>query len=93
MNARTSMLHVRVDDDTKEQATAALDAMGLSVSDAVRIFLKRVVADQAFPLELKVPNAATQTAMAEAREMLVKSKARFEDAGQLIADLEKTGDK
>lgn len=31
--------------------------MGLSVSDAVRILLKRVVNDQAFPLELKVPNA------------------------------------
>lgn len=87
------MLHVRVDDDTKEQAAAALDAMGLSVSDAVRIFLKRVVADQAFPLELRVPNAVTRAAMAEAREMLVKSQARFENADLLMADLEKAGDK
>jgi DNA-damage-inducible protein J len=93
MNARTSMLHVRVDDDTKEQATAALDAMGLSVSDAVRIFLKRVVADQAFPLELRVPNAITRAAMAEADEMIAKGRARFEDADQLMADLEKAGDK
>jgi DNA-damage-inducible protein J len=91
MNARTSMLHVRVDDDTKEQATAALDAMGLSVSDAVRIFLKRVVADQAFPLELKVPNAATRAAMAEANEMIAKGKAHFENADLLMADLEKAG--
>jgi DNA-damage-inducible protein J len=91
MNARTSMLHVRVDDDTKEQATAALDAMGLSVSDAVRIFLKRVVADQAFPLELKVPNAVTRAAMAEADEMIAKGKARFANADQLMADLEKAG--
>ena len=89
MNARTSMLHVRVDDDTKEQATAALDAMGLSVSDAVRIFLKRVVADQAFPLELKVPNAVTRAAMAEADEMIAEGKARFKNADQLMADLEK----
>ncbi len=93
MNARTSMLHVRVDDDTKKQATAALDSMGLSVSDAVRIFLKRVVADQAFPLELKVPNAVTRAAMTEADEMIVKGKARFENADQLMADLEKAGDK
>jgi DNA-damage-inducible protein J len=91
MNARTSMLHVRVDDDTKEQATAALDAMGLSVSDAVRIFLKRVVADQAFPLELKVPNAITRAAMAEADEMIAKGKARFANADQLMTDLEKAG--
>ncbi len=43
--------------------------MGLSVSDAVRILLKRVVSDQAFPLELKVPNAQTCAAMEEARAM------------------------
>jgi DNA-damage-inducible protein J len=91
MNARTSMLHVRVDDETKEQAAAALDAMGLSVSDAVRIFLKRVVADQAFPLELKVPNAATRAAMAEADQMIAEGKARFENVAQLTADLEKAG--
>jgi DNA-damage-inducible protein J len=91
MNARTSMLHVRVDDDTKEQATAALDAMGLSVSDAVRIFLKRVVADQAFPLELKVPNAVTRAAMAEADQMIAEGKALFEHAAQLTADLEQAG--
>ena len=76
MNSRTSMLHVRVDDDTKEQATAALDAMGLSVSEAVRIFLKRVAADQAFPIELKVPNAKTRAAMAEADEMIAAGAAR-----------------
>ena len=91
MNARTSMLHVRVDDDTKKQATATLDAMGLSVSDAVRIFLKRVVADQAFPLELKVPNAVTRAAIAEADEMIGEGKARFKNADQLMADLEKGG--
>lgn len=36
--------------------------MGLSVSDAVRILLKRLVNDQAFLLELKVPNAQTRAA-------------------------------
>ena len=61
--AQSSMLHIRVDDETKIQATAALAAMGLSMSDAVRIFLKRVVNDQAFPLELKVPNAETRAAI------------------------------
>lgn len=93
MNARTSMLHIRVDDDTKEQATAALDAMGLSMSDAVRIFLKRVVADQAFPLQLKVPNAATRAAMKEADEIAARRAARFKDAGDLMAELEKAGRK
>lgn len=91
--ARTSTLHVRIEDETKEQASAALEAMGLSVSDAVRLFLKRVVADQAFPLELKVPNAATRAAMAEADAIAARRAARFSDADALIADLEKAGDK
>jgi DNA-damage-inducible protein J len=39
------MLHVRIDDDIKTQASEALTAMGLSVSDAVRILLQRIVND------------------------------------------------
>ncbi|MBI4754447.1 MAG: type II toxin-antitoxin system RelB/DinJ family antitoxin [Betaproteobacteria bacterium] len=70
------MLHVRVDDDVKDQATQALAAMGLTVSEAVRLFLKRVVADQAFPLELRVPNAETRAAMEESRKMMKARRAR-----------------
>ncbi len=87
--AQSSMLHIRVDDETKTQATEALAAMGLSMSDAVRIFLKRVVNDQAFPLELKVPNAETRAAMEEARAMMKARQARFESADALFDELEK----
>lgn len=83
------MLHVRVDDDTKAEAATALAAMGLSVPDAVRLFLRRVAADQTFPLELRVPNAETRAAMAEADEMARTRRARFATADELIADLEK----
>lgn len=93
MAAHTSMLHVRVDDETKEQATQALAAMGMSVSDAVRLFLRRVVVDQAFPLELRVPNAETRAAMAESRAMMASRHARFADAGALFDDLEKNSRK
>lgn len=89
MAAQTSMLHVRVDNDTKEQASAALEAMGLSISDAVRLLLKRVIAEQAFPLELKVPNAKTRAAMIEADEIAVSRAARFSQPDALMADLEK----
>ena len=87
--AHSTMLHVRVDNEIKTQASEALAAMGLTVSDAVRILLKRVVNDQAFPLELKVPNAQTRAAMAEARTMMQAQAARFESADALIDDLEK----
>jgi DNA-damage-inducible protein J len=93
MPAQTSMIHIRVEDDIKEQATLALTAMGLSVSDAVRLFLRRVVIDQAFPLELKVPNAETLAAMEESRAMMATRRARFQSAEELFADLEKNSSK
>ena len=89
MAAHTSMLHVRLDDDIKTQATEALAAMGMSVSDAVRLFLHRVAADQAFPLELKVPNAETRAAMEEARALMAARRARFATADELFDALEK----
>jgi DNA-damage-inducible protein J len=88
MAANSSMLHVRIDDRIKDEATAALAAMGLSASDAVRLLFHRIVADQAFPLELKVPNARTREAMAEADAILGARRARFGDADALIADLD-----
>jgi DNA-damage-inducible protein J len=96
MAAQTSMLHIRVDDDIKEQATAALTTMGLSVSDAVRLFLRRVVVDQAFPLELKVPNAETQAAMEESRAIMASRRNGengFASADEMFADLEKNSGK
>jgi DNA-damage-inducible protein J len=87
------MLHVRVDDETKAQATETLAAMGMSVSDAVRLFLRRVVVDQTFPLELKVPNAETLAAMEESRAMMAARRTRFATADALFDDLEKNSHK
>ena len=87
--ATSSMLHVRMDEDLKARATAALDAIGLSTSDAVRLLFHRIVADQAFPLELKVPNAETRAAMEESRQILASGKVRFANADEMFADLEK----
>jgi DNA-damage-inducible protein J len=82
------MLHVRIDDETKEQGDAVLDAIGLSASDAVRLLYRRIAAEQAFPLELKVPNAKTQAAMKESHEILRARRARFDNADDMIAELE-----
>jgi DNA-damage-inducible protein J len=93
MTAQTSMLHVRVDDETKAQATQTLAAIGMSVSDAVRLFLRRVAVDQAFPLELKVPNAKTRASMEESRAMMAARRVRFATADALFDDLEKNSQK
>ena len=88
MNAHSSMLHVRVDDDLKAKATEALNAIGLSTSDAVRLLLHRIVADQAFPLELKVPNAATRAALDEVQQIKARRHRRFADADEMFAALD-----
>lgn len=89
--AATAMVHVRVDEQIKTQATETLAAMGLSLSDAVRVFLMRVVADQQMPFALKAPNAETRAAMAEADEITRTRNARFGSAAELFEDLEKNG--
>ena len=58
----------------KRKATAALAAMGLTASEAVRLFFYRIAVDQAFPLELKVRNARTRQAMAESEEMMRRGR-------------------
>jgi DNA-damage-inducible protein J len=83
----SGMIHVRVDEDVKAQATDALAMMGLSLSEAIRVFLKRIAVDQAFPFPLKVPNPVTQAAMEEARTM---GQARFANADALFDGLGKT---
>ena len=55
--ATTERVHVRIDRRTKARAAKALAAMGLSVSDAVRVLLTRVAAEKALPCEVKAPNA------------------------------------
>ena len=89
MSMHSSMLHVRMDSEMKRKATTALAAMGMTASEAVRLFFHRIAVDQAFPLELKVPNARTRSAMAESEEMMKRGTARFASADEMFAELEK----
>lgn len=89
----STMVHVRVDEKIKAQATETLAAMGLTVSDAVRVFLTRVVADKQMPFALKAPNASSRAAIAEANEIIQHRRARFATADALLNDLEEASRK
>lgn len=82
--ATDTVVRARIDTVTKDQATEALAAMGLSVSDAIRLLLVRVAADKEFPFPVKVPNAITRKAMAELERDKGK---RFASADELFKDL------
>ena len=78
------MVHVRVNEKTKQRAAKTLAAMGISVSDAVRMLLVRVATEKALPFDVKVPNAATVKAMRAAGKGQGK---RLKSAGALFKDL------
>jgi DNA-damage-inducible protein J len=80
----TTMVHVRVNQKTKESAAKTLAGMGLSVSDAVRMLLVRVAAEKALPFEVKLPNPTTVKAMRAADRRKGK---RLPSAGSLFKDL------
>ena len=66
----------RIDPKTKEDAAEVIEAMGLTVSDAIRLFLKRVASEGAIPFELRVPNAKTIAAIAELEAPKSRSKVK-----------------
>ena len=71
MAAHTSMLHVRVDDQLKTQATETLANFGLTVSDVVRILLTRIAKEGALPAGLTTdPDAYDAWFRAKVQEAL-----------------------
>lgn len=80
----STMVHIRLDEGLKREACAALDSMGLTLSDAVRLLLVRVAAEKALPFDVRVPNTGTVQAMKEARDTVLQS---FDSVGALMDDL------
>ncbi|MGD8221918.1 type II toxin-antitoxin system RelB/DinJ family antitoxin [Pseudomonas thivervalensis] len=66
---KTTDVRCRIDEDLKARATEVLNACGLSVSDAMRLFLRQVVETQGLPFEIRVPSDKTARAMIEARDI------------------------
>ena len=63
-----SLVQTRINAEIKEEASTVLRAIGLTVSDAVRLMLTRVAREKALPFEPLIPNDVTIAAMKEARE-------------------------
>jgi DNA-damage-inducible protein J len=83
--AAETVVRARIDADTKKRARAALDAMGLSVSDAIRLLMLRIADEQRLPFPVEVPNATTRKAMEELErgegDWFTNVDSLFKDAG------------
>lgn len=73
----STVIHVRLDKELKDGAGQALESMGLTISDAVRILLTRINSEQRFPFEIKVPNTITIQAIGELESGGGKTYASF----------------
>lgn len=82
--AANQLVQTRIDGAIKEEAAAVLAAMGLTVSDAVRLMLTKVAREHALPFDPLIPNATTIAAMRKARVGGLKS---FDSVDALMADL------
>lgn len=83
--AANALVQTRIDEAVKEEAATVLAAMGLTVSDAVRMLLTRVAHDHALPFDPLIPNRKTIKAMKEARAGKLRS---FRSTDALMADLD-----
>ena len=90
--AKTAVLNVRTDPDIKAQAEALSQQFGITLNDAINIFLRQSVMVGGLPFAMRKsrPNAATLAAMAEVEEILAGRKAakRYSSARELFDDLD-----
>jgi len=84
MSTADTYVRARIDKATKERAADALEAMGLSISDAIRLLMLRIADERRLPFEVKVPNAITRKAIAELEAGKGKS---FKSVEALMSDL------
>ena len=83
--AANALVQTRINEAVKDEASAVLATMGLTISAVVRLLLTRIAHDKALPFEPLTPNAATIAAMQEARKGQLKP---FNSLDALMADLD-----
>jgi len=66
MNATT--IQVRLDKQTKEQAQKVFRTLDISMSEAIKLFLRQVALQRGIPFEIKIPNALTDRTLRESEK-------------------------
>ncbi|MDF7680980.1 type II toxin-antitoxin system RelB/DinJ family antitoxin [Enterobacteriaceae bacterium ESL0689] len=84
MNA-DALVKARIPKDTKERAVAALNKIGLSTSDVIRLVMIRIADEGRLPFEINTPNAITRKAI---EELETGHGKRFESTEAMFNDLE-----
>jgi len=62
---KNDIVRARVSSELKDSAGQVLDGLGMSMTEAIRLFLTQIALRQEFPIELKIPNKTTLAAMSD----------------------------
>ena len=89
---KTANINLRIEPDIKAQADAVFSSLGISITDAINVFLHASIMEGGFPFQPKQPryNRETLMAMQEARDIMageVEAK-RYNSLSGLLADLD-----
>ena len=85
---RTANIFTRVDPETKEQAEAILNQLGIPMSNAIGMFLKQIVMQRGIPFDMKIPASVPLAVGSMTREqfdMEIQKGMDDIDAGHVIS--------
>ena len=85
--AKTATINVRVDPGVKANAESTFSHFGITLSDAINIFLHQSIMEGGLPFEMKRPNTQTDKAIAYARQGIGLSRG-FSSIADLMEDLD-----
>mgnify|MGYP004679382941 FL=1 len=88
--AKTDTLHVRVEPSVKQKAEKTLNDLGLSITEAINVFLNQVILNDGIPFEIKKPkyNKATIQALEDTKNQKNLSKT-FNNVDEMVEELNK----
>lgn len=87
--AKSASMYIRIDPQVKADVEAIYSRYGMSITDAINVFLytSRNVGGLPFDLRENRPNAETLAAIKEGEEIIKSGKTRFDNADDMLREL------
>lgn len=90
--AKTDLIHVRIDPETKEASERIFNKLGINTSYAVSFFLKQVILREGIPFNVELPRDFTEAEQFASSIDSTDGKGRISEANQKIMHLYANGD-
>ena len=85
--SQSAVVHARIDQATKSATEKVLDAIGMTPTEAIRLFYRQIAIRKSFPLELHIPNKLTASVLAKSDKN--QEVERFDSPAELYASWDK----